>query len=224
MPDKKTYRIDENALREKLTNYTVSFNQDSLRFLEEEVAHVKTHNPIELPEARKIAQYIGIPMAIAVLGCAVYFGFNYVKNLPAANAKKDSIAVVKPTVVPKVEVKKETPPPPVNTASVALEVRKDTIVTQSIQPVKTKEKKNTAEQIKTNKKDTTQTSKVEKTKLDTIVKKNKQDTSTVSKTKESNPKKKKKKRKSSIDATDDIRQSQPNNADDDVVIPDNTQQ
>ena len=226
MPDKKIYRIDENALREKLTNYSVSFNADSLRFLENEVAQVKTHNPIELPKTKKIVQFIGIPVVLAVLGCSAYFGFNYIKNLPTAAPKKDSITVVKPIVIPKVEVKKETPKP-VNTASIvaAPEVKKqDTILPVAVQSVKIKEKKSSTEQIKTVKKDTTQISKAEKTKLDTLEKKNKADTSSISKNKDPLIKKKKKKRKNTLDATDDIRKSQPNSADDDVIVPDNNPQ
>ena len=216
MTDKKTYKIDENALREKLNTYTVSFNADSLSFLENEVAQVKTHNPIELPETKKIVQFIGIPVAIAVLGCVAYFGFNYIKNLPATMPKKDTVAVAKPVVAPKLEVKKETLPP-VNTLSIAAtaEVKKqDTIFPVALQPVKIKEKKSTGEQIKSVKKN-----KIEKTKLDSLDKKSKQDTSSISKNKDTSPKKKKKKRKNSLDATDDIRQSQPNSADDDVIIP-----
>jgi hypothetical protein len=226
MPDKKIYRIDENALREKLTNYSVSFNADSLRFLENEVAQVKTHNPIELPETKKIVQFIGIPVAIAVLGFAAYFGFNYIKNLPTTAPKKDSIAIVKPIVAPKVEVKKETPPP-ANTSSIVTipEAKKqDTIIATITPPIKNKEKKSPADQTKPFKKDTTQVSKIEKTKLDSLDKKSKQDTSSVSKNKDTSPKKKKKKRKNTLDATDDIRKSQPNSADDDVVVPDNNPQ
>jgi hypothetical protein len=225
MPDKKTYKIDENALREKFTAYTVSFNADSLSFLENEVAQVKTHNPIELPETKKIVQFIGIPVAIALLGCGAYFGFNYIKNLPATAPKKDSIAIVKPIVAPKPEIKQETPPP-VNTASIAStpDVKKqDTIIATIAPTVKNKEKKST-EQAKTVKKDTTQINKTEKTKLDTVEKKNKVDTASVSKSKDTLLKKKKKKRKNTLDATDDIRKSQPNSADDDVIIPDNSQQ
>ena len=224
MSDKKINKIDEKALREKLTSYTVSFNEDSLRFLENEVAQVKTHNPIELPETKKIVQYIGIPVAILAFGCIAYFGFNYINNIPTVAPKKDSVEIVKPTAIPKVEVKKETPPP-INTASIATtpEVKKqDTIFPVAVQPVKAKEKKYPTQQIKATKKDTTLVNKVEKTKLDTVEKKSKQDTSSVSKTKDASLKKKKKKRKNSIDATDDIRESQPNNAEDEVVVPDNS--
>ena len=218
MSDKKPYRIDENALREKLTNYTVSFNADSFNFLESEIAQVKTANPIELPDTKKIIQFVGIPVAIGLLGCMVYFGVNYIKNLPPS-PKKDAVSVTKPVPEPKVEVKKETPPP-VITPSVAVtnEVKKqDTIVASVPQPVKIKEKKTTSVQVTQVKKDSGQVNAVAKTKLDTV-RKNKPDTANVNK---DNPiKKKKKKRKSLLDATDDIRQSQPSSGEDEVIIPD----
>src|ERR1700756_523939 len=149
--NKKTYRIDENALRDKLTNYTVSFNADSFNFLETEVAHVKTNAPIELPDTKKLVQFIGIPVAVALLGCCVYFGVNYIKNLPPSAPKKDTITVTKPAE-PKTEEKKEVPPP-ITTPSVAVnteEKKKDTIVavapSQIVQPTKAKEKKSTLQQ------------------------------------------------------------------------------
>jgi len=218
MSDKKPYRIDENALREKLTNYTVSFNADSFNFLESEIAQVKTSNPIELPDTKKIIQFVGIPVAIGLLGCMVYFGVNYIKNLPPS-PKKDTVTVTKPVVAPKVEVKKETPPP-VITPSVATttEVKKqDTIVASVPQPVKIKEKKTTPVQVTQVKKDSGQVNAVAKTKLDTV-RKNKPDTASVNK--DNSLKKKKKKRKSLLDATDDIRQSQPSSGEDEVIIPD----
>ena len=220
MSDKKPYRIDENALREKLTSYTVSFNADSFCFLENEIAQVKTTNPIELPDTKKIIQFVGIPVAIGLFGCIVYFGVNYIKNLPPS-PKKNTVIVTNPVVEPKIEVKKETPLP-VITPSVAVtnEVKKqDTIVASVPQPIKIKEKKSTPVQIIPIKKDSGQVSAVAKTKLDSVDKKTKPDTSSVI-NKDTQPKKKKKKRKSLLDATEDIRQSQPNSADDDVVIPD----
>jgi hypothetical protein len=219
MTDKKTYRIDENALREKLINYTVAFNANSFSFLETEVAQVKTHNPIELPETKKLVQFIGIPVAVALVGCIIYFGASYVKNLPASAPKKDTVTVSKPVVEPEKEIT-----PPVNTASVVTntEVKKrDTIMAVVPQPVKIKEKKTIPPQITPVKKDSQQVSVVEKTKLDTVEKKNKVDTASVNKNKDSSlNKKKKKKRKNSLDATEDIRQSQPSSSEDDVVVPD----
>jgi hypothetical protein len=225
MTDKKTYRIDEKALREKLTNYTVSFNADSFSFLENEIAQVKTNNPIELPDTKKLVQFIGIPVAVALLGCAVYFGVNYVKNLPPSTPKKDTVTVVKPAE-PKVEVKKEVPPP-VITPSVVVnteEKKKDTIIATPpqvvSQPVKVKERKSTTQQVSSVKKDSGQVNTVAKTKLDTV-RKNKPDTTSVT-NKDAVQKKKKKKRKNSLDATEDIRQSQPSSSEDEVIIPDNT--
>jgi hypothetical protein len=224
MTDKKTHRIDEDALRDKLTNYTVSFNADSFSFLENELAQVKTNNPIELPDTKKLVQFIGIPVAIAVLGTLVYFGVSYVKNLPPSAPKKGTVTVTTPAE-PKVEVKKEVPPP-VITPSVVVnseEKKKDTIVAtapQISQPVKVKEKKLVPQQVTIQvKKDSGQVNSVAKTKLDTI-RKNKPDTAAVI-NKDTSSKKKKKKRKNSLDATEDIRQSQPSSAEDEVIIPDN---
>jgi hypothetical protein len=223
MTDKKTYRIDENALREKLTNYTVNFNADSFKFLEDEIAQVKTNNPIELPDTKKLVQFIGIPVAIAVLGTLVYFGVSYVKNLPASAPKKDTVTVTKPAE-PKVEVKKEVPPP-VITPSVTInteEKKKDTVIATVAQPIKVKEKKIVSPPVQVTpvKKDSTQAVVVAKATIDSLSKKNKPDTAAINKNNQA--KKKKKKRKNSLDATEDIRQSQPNSAEDEVIIPDNT--
>jgi len=226
MTDKKTYRIDENALREKLARYTVSFNAESFSFLETEIAQVKPHNPIELPDTKKLVQYIGLPVAIGLLGCVAYFGFNYIKNLPPSTPKQDTVTVTKPIVEPKVEVekKKEVASPVVNTNTTAVktEVKTQEVATTPItQPIRVKEKKTTPTQAVVAKKDSGQVSNVEKAKVDTVVeRKNKPDTTSVSKSKDTQPKKKKKKRKNTLDATEDIRDSQPNSADDDVVIPD----
>jgi hypothetical protein len=228
MADKKTYRIDENALREKFANYTVSFNAESLSCLETEIAQVKPHNPIELPDTKKLVQFIGIPVAIGLLGCIAYFGFNYIKNLPPSTPKQDTVTVTKPITEPKTEEKKEAAPPPVvntNTTVVNAAVKQQEVVTIPVvaQPTKVKEKKIIPTQAVAVKKDSGQVSNVEKIKPDTsAVKKNKPDTiaAGVSKNKDAQPKKKKKKRKNALDATEDIRESQPNSADDDVVVPD----
>jgi hypothetical protein len=227
MADKKTYRIDENALRDKLTNYTVSYNADSFNFLENEVAQVKTSKPIELPDSKKLLQFIGIPVAIALLGCGIYFGFNYIKNLPASAPKKDTVTVTKPAE-PKTEEKKEVPPP-ITTPSVVTnteEKKKDTVIAVApqpvAQPIKTKEKKNTSQPVVTAvKKDSGQVNAIAKSNIDSVEKKNKVDTISVNKN-NNGSKKKKKKRKSLLDATEDIRQSQPSSAEDEVVVPDNT--
>lgn len=226
MTDKKTYRIDENALRTKLVSYTVNINANSFSFLENEVAHVKTSPPIELPDTKKLVQYIGIPVAIGVLGCLIYFGVSYIKNLPTT-PKQDTTVVAKPAES-KQEENKITPQPVV-TQSIATteEKKKDTIISTTTtvatppQPIKVKEKKMVAmPAVTTTKKDSDQTSTVAKTKLDTAEKKTKVDTASVNKNKDISTKKKKKKRKNSLDATDDIRQSQPNTDEDNVVIPD----
>src|SRR6185312_11598955 len=171
MADNKTYRIDENALRDKLTNYTVNFNADSFTFLENEIAQVKTTNPIELPDTKKLIKFIGIPVAIAVLGCAVYFGVSYIKNLPAEAPTKDTVIVSKPAE-PKVEVKKEVPPS-ITIPSVVVnaeEKKKDTVIAtvpQVVsQPIKVKERKSTPTQLTTVKKDSGQVANVAKTKVD----------------------------------------------------------
>ncbi|HTA61974.1 MAG TPA: hypothetical protein VK835_05940 [Bacteroidia bacterium] len=221
MTDKKTYRIDENALRDKLTSYTVSFNENSFSFLETEIAQVKPSNPIELPDTKKLVQFIGIPVAIGVLGCLVYFGVSYVKNLPPSTPKKDTVIVTKPTVAPKIEEKKEVVTPPINTNTTVVnaEVKHQGVTAPVVQtPVKVKDKKTTPVQAVVVKKDSgQQVSAVEKAKLDTV-RKNKPDTISVNK--DNSPKKKKKKRKNALDVTEDIKQSQPTSGEDDVVVPD----
>jgi hypothetical protein len=222
MTDKKSYRIDENALRDKLTSYTVSFNDNSFSFLETEIAHVKPSNPIELPDTKKLVQFIGIPVAIGLLGCIAYFGFNYIKNLPPSTPKKDTVIVTEPTVAPKIEEKKEVITPPVNTNTTVVntEVKPQETVAAPISqaPVKVRERKPTPTQVVAVKKDSTPVTVVEKVKLDTV-KKSKPDTASLN-SKDNLPKKKKKKRKNALDVTEDIKQSQPSSGEDDVVIPD----
>jgi len=229
MEDKKPIPIDENALREKLLNYHVSFNPASLDFLENEIDHVKTRAPLKLPETKKILQFAAVPVIIAVFGAIAYFGFNYIKDIADNTAaKKDTTVVVKPKVEPKPEVKKEEVKPPViATTSIVPEVKKqDTIVATATvagvpKQIKDSNKKPT-EQVVAPKKDTVQPNNTVSTKPDTIKKNTIADTSSASKNKDGATKKKKKKKKNS-DVTDDIRQStqQPNSADDDVVVPNN---
>jgi hypothetical protein len=231
MEEKKPFKIDEDALREKLLSYHVSFNPASLDFLENEIDHVKTRPPFKLPETKKILQFAAVPVILVAFGFVAYFGFNYIKDISEnTSSKKDTTVVVKPKVEPKLEVKKEEIKPPiVTTASVATEVtKKDSIVptaTIAVVPkqIKDSNKKPTTEQVIFPKKeDTTQAANIVKTKPDTIKKTTVADTSSASKNKDGTTKKKKKKKKSS-DVTDEIRQStqQPNSADDDVVVPNN---
>lgn len=228
MEEKKPFKIDENALREKLLSYHVSFNPSSLDFLENEIDHVKTRPPLKLPETKKVLQFVAIPAIVVVFGVVAYFGFNYIKDISDNTAaKKDTTAVVKPVVQPKVEPKQE--PTVVTTASVAPETKKDSIVVSTAtiaavpKQIKDSNKKPTTEQVIAPKKeDTTQAINVVKTKPDTIKKTVVADTSSASKNKDAAAKKKKKKKKNS-DVTEEIRQStqQPNSADDDVVVPNN---
>ena len=228
MPEKKPFYIDENALREKLLNYQVSFNPASLNFLENEIDHVKTKAPIELPDAKKILQVVAIPAIVIVFGVIAYFGFNYIKDISEQSAaKKDSVATVKPIVAPKVEIKKEeVKPPVVTTASVAPEIKKkDSIVETPVvashsisitaKEVKDTDKKSPKDQVVIAKKDDESSSaKSTHTKPDSV-KKTPVDTAAVAK--------KKKKKKKASDVTEEIRQStqQPNSSDDDVVVPNN---
>ncbi len=230
MEEKKPFHIDENALREKLLSYHVSFNPASLDFLENEIEQVKTRPPFKLPETKKIFQFAAIPTIIVVFGIVAYFGFNYIKDISEkATVKKDTVTTIKPALEPKVEVKQEVVKlPVVTTASVAPEIKKqDTIiasvpVTVAPKQIKDTNKKPTTEQVITPKKeDTTQINNTTNTKPDTL-KKTGVDTSSASKNKDTTTKKKKKKKKNS-DVTEEIRQStqQPNSADDDVVVPNN---
>ena len=232
MPDKKTYPIDEQALREKLLGYRVEFSSESLLFLENEVAQVKTHKPIEFPETKKILQLIAIPVVLGLLGTATYFGYTYIKQLPKSEVKTDRLLKDKDVVEKKI-------PDTVHSASVATNViatvpehtvatiKKDSQITVVSLPKKTKETPfhhttiGTPEPVIKN--DSATAVKNKNIAPDSLDKKTKADTSKASKTKENNVlKKKKKKRKNALDATDDIRQSQPNSSDDDVVIPEKT--
>jgi hypothetical protein len=227
MQDKKTYPIDENALREKFANYNISFNSSSLDFLDDEMAQVKTHKPIELPETKNILKFIAIPVAVVVVGCVMYFGYSYIKKTNSAATPKDTTTVVKNVVKPKEEVVITTPSVEVaNTPTVAVkaEIKKQvTPVTPVPQKIKNTVKTSVPEPVAVPKKDTTPiTTLVTIPVADTVGKKSKADMA-AGKEKENTAKKKKKKRKNSLDVTDDIRQStqKPNSADDDVVVPDN---
>ncbi len=201
MEEKKPFKIDENALREKLLSYHVSFNPSSLDFLENEIDHVKTRPPLKLPETKKVLQFAAIPAIVVVFGVVAYFGFNYIKDISDNTAaKKDTTAVVKPVVQPKVEPKQEkVKPTVVTTASVALETKKDSIVVSTAtiaavpKQIKDSNKKPTTEQVIAPKKeDTTQAINVVKTKPDTIKKTVAADTSsTAAKNKDAVTKKEK---------------------------------
>ena len=229
MQDKKTYTIDENALREKFSNYHVSFDPSSLDFLDNEIAHVKTHQPIELPEAKNIVKLIAIPVSLVVLGCIVYFGYGYVKSISpsAASTPKDTIIITKKINAP-IKEEHKVPDVQVSTPTVSVETETKKQVT-SLTPVVPQKIKNTVkatvpEPIVVPKKDSTPVSSPVRTPVaDTIEKKSKTDTAGTSKEKDGSTKKKKKRRKNALDATDDIRKStqKPNSADDDVIVPDN---
>ena len=235
MADKKIYSIDEQALREKFSTYSVGFDPASLDFLDNEVAHVKTHQPIlELPEAKNIVKFIAIPVTLLVIGSAAYFGYGYVKNKPPIPVTKDTIPVVKTTVKPKEEEIKIPDAQVVNTATVAAkdEEKKPVIPavvqfspTPTINKVKNTVKNQVQEAIAMPKKDSTPATHVISSipVSDTIGKKVKSDSSTEVKTKDTSSKKKKRKHKNALDVTDEIRQSsqKPSNSDDDVVVPDN---
>ena len=198
MEDKKPFHIDENALREKLLNYHVSFNPASLDFLENEIDHIKTSIPFKLPEIKKILQFSAVPVIIIAFGFVAYFGFNYIKDVSEKSAvKKDTVITTAPPPKPKVEIKnEEVKAPVVTTASVTPEApKKDTIepvATTTTVHKQTKEtKKIGAEQVVTPKKeDTTQTTNLAGAKPDSI-KKVAVDTASTSKSKDSTTKKKK---------------------------------
>ena len=143
MQDKKTYTIDENALREKFSNYHVSFDPSSLDFLDNEIAHVKTHQPIELPEAKNIVKLIAIPVSLVVLGCIVYFGYGYVKSISpsAASTPKDTIIITKKINAP-IKEEHKVPDVQVSTPTVSVETETKKQVT-SLTPVVPQKIKNT---------------------------------------------------------------------------------
>lgn len=219
MQDKKTYRIDENALREKFLTYQVNFNPACLEILENEVAQVKTHAHLELPETKKIVRFIAIPVVLVVLGFAAFFTYTYITNLAPATPVKDTATVSKPVIERKIEKQPilEAKPAVVPDSSKLETTKRDTSLETSTTNVKTSPKIVHTQKI--TKKDTASAVKLKTSTVDTIKKKTKSDTSSVIKNKETGGKKKKKKRKNVLDATDDIRQSEPDKADDDVIIP-----
>ena len=225
MENKKPYRIDESALREKFANYHVSFNASCLEILESEVAQVKTHASLELPDAKKIIRFVGIPLALIILGCAIFFTYDYVKNLPTSTPVEDTI-VIKPVFEPKIETqpKQEVKPAVVAVDTIKTETpKKDTVMPTVDIPQKTKNivKSNQPQKINALKKDTTSAITINPTQVDSVKKKNRVDTTSSSNRNKNTPTKKKKKRRNSLDATEDIRQSEPNSADDDVIVPNN---
>ena len=224
MEDKKPYRIDEVALREKFANYHVSFNSSCLEILENEVAQVKTHASLELPDTEKIIRFVAIPLVLIAFGCAAFFTYNYIKNLPASTPIKDTV-FTKSAVKPKIETQ---PKQEIKHAVVAVDTiktetsKKNTVMPTVVVPqkIKTSTKTTPTQRSNNQKKDTNSVSKINPIQVDSIKKKNRLDTISISRNK-STPTKKKKKRRNSLDATEDIRQSVPNSADDDVVVPNN---
>jgi len=223
MQDKKPHRINEDALREKFTSYRVSFNPSCLEILENEVAHVKTHASLELPDTKKLVRFGGIFLILIAIGCAAFFTYDYVKNMPASAPEKDTVAAEKPIVqpTPEPQPKQEAAPAVVKADTIKAEVPKhDTVMPVVTQKTKTALKtyppqvKNAAP-----KKDTSSVTAINPAQVDSVKKKAKADTASANKNQQ--VKKKKKKRKNSLDATEDIRQSEPNSSDDDVVIPNN---
>ncbi|MEO8762626.1 MAG: hypothetical protein ABI388_13275 [Bacteroidia bacterium] len=224
MQDKKPYRIDEIALREKFANYQVSFNPACLEILENEVAHVKTHSSLELPDTKKIIRFIAIPVVLIVLGCVAFFTYNYIQNLPATEPIKDTTVVSKPIIEPKIEAQptQEIKPAVVAVDTIKAEIAKrDTVIEVSSQKVKSVAKTISTQKNNNSKRDTNRVAKINSIQVDSVSKKNNGDTTATTKNRDTTTKKKKKKRKNSLDATDDIRQSTPNSADEDVVVPNN---
>jgi hypothetical protein len=222
MEDKKSYRIDEAALREKFLNYRVNFNPACLELLENEVAHVKTHTSLELPETKKVIRFVVIPLVLIGLGCTAFFTFSYVKNLPAKEPVKDSTVIAKPKPQPETKEPVKAEAPLIKDSIKNVVNRQDTIFPAAIpQKIKTPVKTPVQQKMLTSKKDTVSVNNVKPVQVDSAKKKNKADTTATPKNKDIPSKKKKKKHKNPLDATEDIRQSAPNSADDDVIVPNN---
>ncbi|MHB8259147.1 MAG: hypothetical protein ACYDCN_11175 [Bacteroidia bacterium] len=227
MNDKKTYFIDDGALRQKLLSYSVSFNPEAVAALENEISHIKTHASFELLERKTLVKFVALPLIVMSFVVVAYFGFNYIIDISKNNStKKDSTTVVKPTVEPKPEVKQEEiKTPTVTTVSITPEVNvyeiADELLKKDIQEVKTKTKTDPqSEKVIVHKKDTGATSTTKESVVKTDTLKKGVATTDSSDRKKDTPVKKKKKKKNT-DVTEDIRQQnqQPNATDDDVVVP-----
>ncbi len=222
MADNKTYRIDESALRKKFADYRVSFNPACLQLLESEISQVKTHAHLEMPKTKNLVKFIAIPLVLLALGCLAFFSYNYINNLPSASTTKDTVNIARPIIQPKIETPKpEVKPKVVVADTITKYPKKDTVITE-VEVPKIKNIKTLSTQKNSSfKKDTLVSRTIIKTQPDSVKKRNKTDTTSLSKNRDTSSKKKKKKRKNSLDATEDIRQSAPNSADDDVVVPNN---
>jgi hypothetical protein len=213
--------INEELLRKKLLDYRVDFDPACLTSLENEIAQVKTHAHIELPDKKYVIRFSMIAAGILILAVIGYF---VVQAIQTSNAEKEESKVEiapKPVIE---EPKVETPITP--TVAIVDTIKPEVKNTDTISVAAVPEKK--VENMVAEKK--REEKKVKKavvqqvdsmaTRVDTASKKTSVDSSSAN-NEQPSLKKKKKKRKNVLDATQDIRNAAPTTADDKVVVPNN---
>lgn len=224
MPDKNPiYRLDEELLRKKLLNYSVTPDPAECDAIEREVADLRIKKNISLPNVnwRKIVPAAAIVVLLALIGFNLQTISGWFSPAPEVKPVQEQ-TIVQP------EEKISTPAPPATVTETASAVNTNTITTMPSDNVVKQVTKQPA--VETAKKTDTVVSETATTKKpapvlaqppsDSAVKKVESRNIDTAVEKREAPVKKKKRRRRNANI-DELKEStlQPSSADDDVVVP-----